>query len=173
MRLILAVCLLTFSSHATPTNALTVADAQTCANELLDAYNERRFPKKFLAIESITQRAFGIVFRFFTPKERALAIDTGAKLLRESFEKPSGKYSYRNLVVEYTEPTNEGNFRIIGEVHITSPQYTGPGSFLALTTDTCKIFQVRIVDIATLDGRLREMLMEDPIGSQLMAKDID
>lgn len=169
MRLLITI-LLTVLFFGNPGQALTVTTAQVCANELLNAYNERRFPRKFLAIESITSRAFGSTFRQLTSQEREQAINVAARLLRESFEEPSGKYRYRDLVVDDVEQTNGGNFRIIGSVHVTSPKFTGTGSFLALTTESCQIFQVRIVDVATLDGSLREMLLKDPITSELMQR---
>ena len=141
MRLLLITLLLTTMFFGNQGQALTVATAQACANELLSAYNERRFPRKFLAVESITSRAFGTTFRQLTNTQREKAIETGTRLLRESFEKPSGDYRYRDLQVSDVEKTGKGNFRIIGNVHITSPIFTGVGTFLALTTESCQIYQ--------------------------------
>ncbi|MFM2339720.1 MAG: hypothetical protein RLZZ360_356 [Candidatus Parcubacteria bacterium] len=169
MRLILAVLLLALIAP-TRVQALTTEEARVCANELLSAYNERRFPEKFLAIESITRRAFGQDFRTLTDAERALAIKAATNVLKASFESPSGEYRYRDLTVNTVEVTKEGNFRIIGTAHITSPQFTGMGEFKALTNGKCQIYQVRIEEVATLDGELRKKLMTDPVARPLIEK---
>ncbi len=170
MRLILLIIYFSVAFVATKADALSVSAAQVCANELLNAYNERRFPGQFLAIEALTSRAFGSGFKSLNQSEKETAIEATTRVLRDSFENPTGKYRYRDLVVAFVEKTKQGNFRIIGEVHITSPMYTGYGSFLALTSGSCQIFQVRIEDVATLDGQLRQMLRNDSVARKLLEK---
>lgn len=170
MRLILLIIYLSVAFTTTRADALSVTAAQVCADELLNAYNERRFPRQFLAIEALTSRAFGSGYQNLNESDKEAAIAATTRVLRDSFENPTGKYRYRDLEVTIVEKTKQGNFRIIGEVYITSPQYTGYGSFLALTSGSCQIFQVRIEDVATLDGQLRQMLRNDSVARILLEK---
>jgi hypothetical protein len=151
-----------------PASAYSTDDAQRCADQLLGAYNEKRYPEGILDIPSITSRAFGNGFQTLSADELEYVLRLTALLLRESFENPTGRYRYRNLVINFTEPANDGNYRVVGSVHITSPNYTGDGSFMALVRPSCQIYQVRIKDVATLDGQVRQLLRGDYRARELM-----
>lgn len=154
-------CLLCLFISTNRVEALTVADAQACANKILRAYNQKTYPGTSLAVEDITSRAFGALYRGLLLKIKAVADAVALELLRSSFEEPSGLYKYKDLVVEFVEPTDTG-YRVLGEVYITSPKYSGPASFTALLKKSgCKVYQVRIAEIYALDIQLREMLMKD------------
>lgn len=145
-------------------NALTIAEAQVCADRILTAYNKKNYPEEFLAVGAITSRAFGAIYRSFlgsgTQKETADAV--ALELLRSSFEAPSGQYRYKNLQVDRVERKEKG-YQATGEVYIESPKYTGTASFTALVEKTgCQVYQVRIAEIYALDLELRRLLQADP-----------
>ena len=142
------------------TSALTITEAQKCSDRLLEAYNSRSYPGKMLMLEAITQRTFGMLYRSMTNQEKAEATRATKRVLRESFEHPTGQYQYKDLVVGPVETTKHG-FRINGTVHITSPKYTGTASFMALVYPGCKVEQARIGNIYALDIALREMLKKE------------
>jgi len=145
---------------ATPTNALTTAEAQQCANRLLDAYNTKNYPAETLLIEVITSRTFGVTYRSMSDYEKINAREAIILALRKSFEKPTGKYQYKNMLVKSVENTRNG-FRIRGDVFLSSPKYTGPITFMVLVYPGCKIEQARIGDIYSLDTTLREILKKE------------
>jgi hypothetical protein len=159
---LLIVALLFFSTPIA-TQAFTVGDAQKCADTLLSAYNNKTYPRKLLAVESIVITAFGKVFQTFNPDEINLALAIGEKYIEESFTKPSGKYRYQDLVVTAVEATKDGGHRVLGEVTVNSPKGNGRYSFLALVTSAgCKVRQVRVADIMTLVNQLQDSLKNDP-----------
>lgn len=154
-------CLLCLFISTNRVEALTVADAQVCANKILRAYNKKTYPGTSLAVEDITSRAYGVLYRALLPKMKKVADDVALKLLQSSFTEPSGLYKYKDLIVEYVEPTDKG-YRALGEVYIISPKYSGPASFTALLKKSgCKVYQVRIAEIYALDIQLRDMLTKD------------
>jgi hypothetical protein len=144
-------------------NAFTTAEAQVCADKLLTAYNNKTYPKKLLAIEQIVRKAFGGSFRGLKEPERSLALTVGEEYLRTSFTEPSGEYQYWDLIVESVEVTTDNpGFRVLGEVNVKTPKRTGRFSFLALvTTEGCRVYQVRIADVMTLIDALKASLGSD------------
>lgn len=143
--------------------AFTEAEAQICADELLAAYNNKTYPRKLLAVEKIVRKAFGGSYNSLSKAQIALAQDIGEEYLRTSFTEPTGKYQYRDLVVEEVEETkSDPGFRVKGEVTVKSPKGNGRYSFLALvTTEGCKVHQVRVAEIMTLIDALKESLGSD------------
>ncbi|MBY0537778.1 hypothetical protein K2P47_00075 [Patescibacteria group bacterium] len=143
--------------------AFTTAEAQVCADKLLTAYNNKTYPKKLLAVEKIIQKAIGGNYRSLTGTDLALAQSVGEEYLRTSFTEPSGEYQYWDLVVEAVEVTiNDPGFRVLGEVNVKSPKGSGRYSFLALvTTEGCRVYQVRVADVMTLIDALKTSLGSD------------
>jgi hypothetical protein len=149
--------LVTFS---TPVHAYTKTAAQQCADQLLTAYNTNQYPAQLLDIPSITARAVGSPYTLLSADDQQYLLNMTDQVLRESFVNPSGQYQYRNLIITVTEPLDKGNFRAIGSVYITSPRFTGAATFIALVSPPCLIYQVRINDVATLDGEVRTGLRQ-------------
>ncbi|PIW96901.1 hypothetical protein COZ82_02470 [Candidatus Kaiserbacteria bacterium CG_4_8_14_3_um_filter_38_9] len=145
---------------ATNTSALTMAEAQKCADELLSSYNTKNYPARLLLVEAITSRTFGATYRLMGDYEKYEAVEATRKVLRESFEESTGKYQYRDLSINVVEAKKNG-FRIKGDVYIVSPKYTGSVSFMVLVNSECKIEQARIGEIYALDVTLREMLKRE------------
>lgn len=143
--------------------AFTEAEAQVCADKLLAAYNNKTYPRKLLAVEKIVRKAFGGSYNSLSETQIALAQDVGEEYLRTSFTEPTGQYRYWDLVVEKVEKTkSDPGFRVIGEVSVQSPKGSGRYSFLALvTTEGCKVHQVRVADIMTLIDALKASLGSD------------
>jgi hypothetical protein len=143
--------------------AFNVTEAQRCADTLLTAYNQKTYPRKLLALEKIIQKAFGGSFRTLSKTQVALAFEVGEEYLRTSFTAPSGQYQYWDLIVEKVEQTtNDPGFRVLGQVTVKSPKGNGRYSFLALvTSEGCKVHQVRIADVMTLIDALKLSLGND------------
>lgn len=99
------VLLLAVALKPVPAQAFTVAEAQTCGDTLLTAYNNKTYPKKLLAVEKIVRKAFGANYRALSKGEIALALSVSEEYLRTSFTEPTGKFQYRDLVVESVEVT--------------------------------------------------------------------
>jgi len=144
----------------TTTGAITMAEVQKCADELLNSYNTKKYPAGLLLVEAITSRTFGATYRSMSEHQKYEAIEATSKVLQESFEESTGKYQYRDLLINVIEAKKNG-FRIKGDVYITSPKYTGSVSFMVLINSECKIEQARIGDIYALDVTVREMLKRE------------
>ncbi len=141
--------------------ALTVKEAQACADKLFGAYERREYPKSLLDVPSIISRSYGSAYRSMSRSEKQLADQVAEEHLIDSFVKPTGQYSYEHVKVKRVEPLKHG-FRADGVVWIRSPKYTGEASFTALLgSDTCSIYQVRILELYALDLALRLFLKDD------------
>ena len=151
---------------------LSVSQAQVCADKLLEAYNNKTYPRKLLAVDAIVGTAFGGIFKSFTPTENKLALEVGEIHIQESFTEPSGNYKYWDLVVATSEKTGKENeYRVEGMVSVTSPKAKGRYTFLALVlTPGCKVRQVRIADIMTLVDKLKASLASDSRVRKLFSK---
>lgn len=138
------------------------SEAQACANRLLQAYNTRVYPTGLLDERRIIARTYGSTYRSLTKQVRARADQIALDELKDSFINPTGKYEYSNLVID-TVTRNSRGLRADGQVHLVSPKYTGPVHFTALTVgNQCKIYQVRLGELYSLDTSLRAVVLQDP-----------
>lgn len=155
---ILILIVLTIISWATPIKAFTVEEAQVCADELLTAYNERRYPEKMIDAPAIVRRAIGSNYRLLTDQKQAVINRIASDLVRESFTKPSGRYHYSQVVVKKVREQKNGGYGVDGTLYIRSPKFSGPATFTVLVrNELCLIFQVRIHNFS-VDTTLLELL---------------
>ncbi len=142
-------------------SALTLTEVQACADKLFTAYAAKEYPRALLDVPSIISRSYGSAYRDMNRSEKQLADQVAEEHLIDSFVNPTGNYRYERIAVQYITPQKRG-YRAEGTVWIRSPKYTGEASFTALLRDdTCRIYQVRILNIYALDIALREYLKGD------------
>ena len=143
------------------THALSVSEAQQCANKLIAAYTQKQYPRSLLDVPNIIARSYGSNYRSLGPADKTLADRVAEEHLIDSFVHPTGKYHYESITVDRVDSLQTG-YRVTGAVYIQSPRYTGAASFVALLgTTSCRIYQVRIHEIYALDMTLRDFLRED------------
>ena len=152
--LLIALCSLT----VTPAAALSIKEAQACVNTVLHAYNTRSYPQAYIDEVAIVSGAIGPAMRTLTKRQSAEILRIGIEELRASFEDPTGRYRYKDVVVEAVTLQQRGQ-RVTGKLHLTSPSYTGSANFLALThPNSCRVTQVRIMDLESITNLLGNIL---------------
>jgi hypothetical protein len=160
-KLLALICLLWFGLGGGRAEALTVGEAQECAEQLLRAYDTRKYPSTIIDEASIIQRTVGRVYDSMRVQDQALINEVALQYLRDSFENPSGAYQYQDVKVEEVEPTDRGH-RITGTVVIITSEKAVRHPFTTLTSGSgCVIYQVRVAEMTSIDARLRNILEGD------------
>lgn len=164
---ILCLCIFT-----TPAQALTASDAQQCANELLTIYVNRNSshtqdvnPLPYLDLERLARSALGTNSQRMTEAEHSFVREIAAELILTEFRE-SERYEFSDPETTQVRNLNNGVMSVEGTVFIVDNDIgrSFSASFQALLNPgvICQIRQVRIADIATLSGSLRDLLREDP-----------
>lgn len=163
-RTLLSLTTVLLTSVATPTAAFTVAEAQSCADRLLQSYNDKVYPQQLLAVENIVTTVFGSVRNSLNLEQKEYTLNVGQEHIRESFTSPTKTYFYSDLAVEtVTKTDKDGEYKVEGAVTVKTPEETERYTFMALVlTPGCKVRQVRIDDWVTMINRLRETISKDP-----------
>lgn len=124
-----------------PVHALTKTEAQQCANVLLDAYQLKKYPKTDLNVQYIIASAVGPIFRRKLDREQQTLMQIGEQVLRESFEKPTGRYQFQSIEVHRVI----NGTKAVGHVALRSPQGTSEYYFEAISArDRCYIKAVTV-----------------------------
>lgn len=151
--------------------ALSLQEAQTCADKVLQAYNTKEYPSGYLDEVALIRSAYGPVIRSLSTTEVKQALDHGLRILKESFTDPSGDWQYDNVRIASVSVYKSNNIRAEGTMFIESRKHTGTVNFYALSRPgSCLIYQVRIEEIYTLHTELRKLLRADRQARKVFGK---